>query len=307
MVCGDNQKRVMISHSLELLYLRDFLKGNPKEKSNFSLGLANNLYRYGYFYLNVSGLEESSFYQPFLFETYQSLFNEALLESPFLKRYMHANSVFEDGYNLEWFPDSTTVDQPIEAILLKPRVWKNFRGKNLPPGIRKFLDISENIYHLIYDISFVLFDALEDVYGFKSGSLKDLFKMKHDGATRFVKYHRPNSFQETHRTTTYVSKPHVDESFFTVNLGESRPGLIFFDDEKEVLLPGTTKEHLLITSGIFSAGLTRFTDTPIREFKHTVKNTTERVVGLCFVAPEGGLHHLPIEKWPILKKQEVRT
>lgn len=289
---------------INVLYLKHFVEGNVKKKQEFAELLVENLHKLGFFYLNTSGLNPDFFYQPNLFfERYSNLFNEMLLEQPFLNRYMNASTVFKDGYNLDWFPKSTTVDQPIEAILIKPRVWRNFRNKNLPPSIRCFLETTKEIYERIHNTSFVLFNALEEAYNLKLGTINKLFKKRRDGAIRFVKYHRPNSLQKSEVITTYVSEPHIDESFFTFNLGESKPGLVFIDDDKEILLPGTTREYVLITSGMFSAGLTRLTERPIQAFRHTVKNNSERLVGLGFVAPEGGLHHIPVEKWPILKSK----
>lgn len=289
---------------INVLYLKHFVEGDSRKKQEFADLLVENLQKFGFFYLNTSGLNSNFFYHPKLFfERYSKLFNEMLLEQPFLNRYMNASNVFKDGYNLDWFPENTTIDQPIEAMLIKPRVWRKFRNKNLPPSIRCFLNTSEKIYRMIHNTSFVLFNALEKAYNFKSGTLKKLLIKRRDGAIRFVKYHRPNSLTESDAITTYVSEPHIDESFFTFNLGESKPGLVFIDNDKEILLPGTTRECLLITSGMFSSGLTRLTKRPIRAFRHTVKNDSERMVGLGFVAPEGGLHYLPVEKWPILESK----
>ncbi len=289
---------------INVLYLKHFVEGNLKKREKFADLLLENLHKFGFFYLNTSGLNSDFFYHPKLFfEVYLNLFNEMLLEQPFLNRYMNASSVFKEGYNLDWFPRSTKVDQPIEAMLIRPSVWSKFRHKNLPPNIRRFLDTTEKISDLIHNTSFVLFNALEKAYNLQLGTIKKLFKKRHDAAIRFVKYHRPNSLKKSDVITTYVSEPHIDESFFTFNLGESKPGLVFIDDDKEILLPGTTREYLLITSGMFSAGLTHLTERPIRAFKHTVKNNSERLVGLGFVAPEGELYRIPVDKWPILKSE----
>ena len=287
------------SEEIASLDLEAFRSGGPAERRQFAREMVAQLHTRGFFFLTVPETEES-FYRPELFlQRYWLLFNEALTEQPFLSLYMNAANVFENGYCLSWFPKTCEVAQPIEAFMGKPAVWRSFSDKCLPPRIRSFLDATEEVYYMLYDISSHLLEALELAYGFKGGSLTGMFSRRSDGAVRFVKYHRPNSLNAPGSYTTQVSEPHVDKSFFSFNLGETSPGLLFLDGGEERLLP-SRGGALLITSGTYSVGLTRHTGQPVRPFRHTVVNDDERVVGLGFVSPEGGLHLLPVEEWPKL-------
>jgi hypothetical protein len=231
------------------------------------------------------------------FERYEAVYQRALLEHPHLKDLMDAPTVFQTGYNATWFPESTAVRQAIEAFMAKPALWKQLRRRTLPVAVRELLEVSEQVYTACHIVSGVLLEALELGYGLRTGGLLRLFRKETEGAVRFVKYHAPCPTRARRVLTTHASEPHADKSFFTFNLGESRPGLVWLDGQTPRLMPNG-EGHWLVTSGRYSEGLTQRLERPVKRFAHTVINDGERVVILGFVTPEGELHDIPVEQWP---------
>lgn len=288
--------------SAEPLDLEDFLAGDGPRRNAFTQRLVEHLSQRGFFYLRrpTSLLERHGVAARF--ERYHSLYQEALLAHPYLRELLHAGSVFETGYNATWFPESALFRQAIEAFMAKPEVWARFRKLNVPPPVRRLLEATEEVYQAIHRVALVLLEALEQGHGLRRGALRRLFKTCQEGAVRFVKYHPPCALLSSRRFVAHASEPHVDKSFFTFNLGESRPGLVWLEGQSSRLLSNGAG-HWLVTSGLFSQGLTRHLERPIAPFSHTVLNDGERIVILGFVAPEGSLHDLPLEAWPELPRR----
>jgi hypothetical protein len=285
--------------NIEPLDLEDFRTGSLARRKDFAERLITHLSEHGFFYLErPSALLERHGLEGH-FERYEALYQHALLAHPYLNDLMHAPTVFQTGYNFTWFPESTVVRQAIEAFMAKPTTWRRFRKQSVPAPVRDLLDASEEAYRACYVVALVLLEALELGYGLREGGLLRLFRKHTEGAVRFVKYHAPNAVRARRSLVTHASEPHSDKSFFTFNLGESRPGLVWLGGGRPCLLPNG-QGNWLITSGRYSEGLTRLLDRPVRPFPHTVHNDGERVVILGFVTPEGGLHNLPVEEWPML-------
>lgn len=283
---------------IEPLDLEDFRTGSSARRKDFAEQLITHLSEHGFFYLErPSALLERHGLEGH-FERYEAIYQHALLAHPYLNDLMHAPNVFQTGYNCTWFPESAVVRQAIEAFMAKPATWRNFRKQSVPAPVRDLLEASEEAYRACYLVALVLLEALELGYGLREGGLLRLFRKHTEGAVRFVKYHAPNALRARRSLVTHASEPHTDRSFFTFNLGESRPGLVWLDGGRPRLMPNG-QGHWLITSGRYSEGLTRLLDRPVRPFPHTVHNDGERVVILGFVTPEGSLHDLPVEQWPV--------
>ncbi|QLE60006.1 hypothetical protein [Nostoc sp. TCL26-01] len=280
----------------EVIDLQSYLQGETYEQQEFIDSLIYRLHNFGFFYLKVKRELNDDIYHPNMFlERYITLFTDVLSEHPFLKLYMDAPTVDDGGYSLVFFPEVSDVDenidypdQPIESMLSLPLLWEWSRNKGLPKKIKNFLKGTEDIYHMIYKLSFILIDALERGYNNQPGSLKKLFEKKNNGSVRFVKYHKPNCFTDIDNLNIHITEPtipHIDKSFFSFNLGETSPGLFLIEDGKKQAL-SIKSDCLLVTSGSYSEELTLDSKYPIRGFKHTVLNSVERIVGLGFVAPD---------------------
>ncbi|WPB79496.1 hypothetical protein KYC5002_10105 [Archangium violaceum] len=292
------RRETPLFEDIEPLELEDFLTGSPSRRKGFAERLITHLSERGFFYLERPsallewhGLEGN-------FERYEAIYQHALLAHPYLNDLMRAPTVFQTGYNFTWFPESTVVRQAIEAFMAKPATWRNFRKQCVPAPVRDLLEASEEVYRACYAVGLVLLEALELGYGLREGGLLRLFRKQTEGAVRFVKYHAPNATRLRRQLITHASEPHSDKSFFTFNLGESRPGLVWLGGDRPYLLPNGQGQWL-ITSGRYSEGLTRLLNRPVMPFPHTVHNDGERVVILGFVTPEGMLHDLPVEEWPM--------
>jgi isopenicillin N synthase-like dioxygenase len=279
------------------LRLSDFIHGSQARREAFAERLVTQLTERGFFYLERpaallarNGVDER-------FEHYEAIYQQALLEHPHLSALMNAPTVFQTGYNSTWFPESTSVRQAIEAFMAKPALWKDYRKRPVPVAVRELLEASEQVYRACHVVALVLLEALELGYGLRPGGLLRLFRKHTEGAVRFVKYHAPCPTRARRVLTTHASEPHADKSFFTFNLGESRPGLLWLDGKTPRLLPNG-EGHWLVTSGRYSEGLTQRLERPVRSFQHTVINDGERIVILGFVTPEGELHDIPVEEWP---------
>ncbi|MBE4748916.1 hypothetical protein G4177_12165 [Corallococcus sp. ZKHCc1 1396] len=279
------------------LRLEDFLSGAPRRRDAFARALVEQLSERGFFYLERPAALLARHELEGSFERYEATYQHALLAHPYLHALMPAESVFQTGYNATWFPESTVVRQAIEAFMAKPATWNAFRRRLVPEPVRELLGASEEAYLACHEVGSVLLEALEHGYGLRAGGLTRLFRRRTEGAVRFVKYHAPSVARRRREVVAHASEPHADKSFFTFNLGESRPGLVWLDRGVPRLLPNDAG-HWLITSGQFSEGLTRELDAPVRAFRHTVVNDGERVVVLGFVTPEGDLHDLPLDEWP---------
>ena len=295
----------ILSSTQEALNLKDLVQGGKRKRRVFSSELTKRLSESGYFYLNTSELNSNTYYNPsHFYDTSLELFNKTLAEKDFLTQHLLASGVFQNGYNAAYFPKSKIIKQLIESFLWKPEMQKTLRSNDLPSNIRNFVNDIDNVYKRIYNISLELFSALETEYELTPNTLAKILienqysSMKTEGAVRFVRYHSPVRLTQENTDKIYVSEPHVDESFFTFGLGETSTGLVCIDGVSEALLAGTTREHLLITTGFFSHNLTKSMKKPIRAFKHNVQNTEERLVGLAFIAPESGLHYIPVNEWP---------
>jgi isopenicillin N synthase-like dioxygenase len=296
------RKVQLLQDSAQPLDLEDFLTGDGQRRGAFTRRLIEHLSQRGFFYLRhpTSLLEQHQVAARF--EDYHSLYQEALLAHPYLRELLHAETVFQTGYNSTWFPESALFRQAIEAFMAKPEVWARFRKLNVPAPVRRLLQATEEVYQATHRVAFVLLEALELGYGLRRNSLRRLFRARREGAVRFVKYHPPCALLSRRRFVAHASEPHVDKSFFTFNLGESRPGLVWLEGQSSRLLPNGAG-HWLVTSGLFSQGLTRHLERPVVPFSHTVLNDGERIVILGFVTPEGDLHNVPLEEWPVLPRQ----
>ncbi|RKH12257.1 hypothetical protein D7V97_09045 [Corallococcus sp. CA053C] len=279
------------------LRLEDYVSGTPRRREAFARMLVAHLSERGFFYLERPASLLARHDLDGQFERYEATWQHALLAHPYLQELMPASSVFKTGYNATWYPESTVVRQAIEAFMAKPATWSEFRRKLVPEPVRELLEASEDAYRACHAVGSVLLEALEQGYGLRTGGLTRLFRRRTEGAVRFVKYHAPSVARRRREVVAHASEPHADKSFFTFNLGESRPGLVWLDGDVPRLMPNDAG-HWLITSGRFSEGLTRELDTPVRAFRHTVVNDGERVVVLGFVTPEGDLHDLPLDAWP---------
>ncbi|MGE6763424.1 hypothetical protein ACQKGO_35775 [Corallococcus interemptor] len=279
------------------LRLEDFVSGSPRQRESFARRLITHLSERGFVYLERPSAFLERHALAGLFERYEATFQHALLAHPYLRSLLPAATVFETGYNATWFPESPVVRQPIEAFMAKPATWTGFRRRVVPEPVRELLEASEDAYDACHAVGIALLEAMELGYGLRPGGLTRLFRRRTEGAVRFVKYHAPSTARRRREVVAHASEPHSDKSFFTFNLGESRPGLVWLDGNTPRLMPNDAG-HWLITSGRFSEGLTRELDAPVRAFRHTVHNDGERVVVLGFVTPEGDLHDLPLDAWP---------
>ncbi|WP_158622339.1 hypothetical protein [Corallococcus sp. CA047B] len=282
---------------IQPLRLEDFLSGAPRRRDAFARTLVEHLSERGFFYLERPAALLARHELDGQFERYEATYQHALLAHPYLHALMPAETVFQTGYNATWYPESTVVRQAIEAFMAKPVTWSGFRRRLVPEPVRELLVASEDAYLASHVVGSVLLEALELGYGLRAGGLTRLFRRRTEGAVRFVKYHAPSVARRRREVVAHASEPHADKSFFTFNLGESRPGLVWLDGDVPRLMPNDAG-HWLITSGRFSEGLTRELDAPVRAFRHTVVNDGERVVVLGFVTPEGDLHDLPLNEWP---------
>ncbi len=280
------------------LELEDFLSDDARRRKAFAHQLVSHLNQRGFFYLRPSPSLLARHGRDIRFERCQSVYREALLAHPYLADLLHAPSVFETGYNATWFPESTRLRQAIEAFMAKPHVWRHFRKQNVPEPVRGLLTVTEDVYRAVHDVGLLLIEALELGHGLHRGSLRRLFKERRDGAVRFVKYHAPCAPHSRRRQVAPASEPHIDKSFFTFNLGESRPGLVWLPEGGSPRLLPNGEGNWLVTSGLFSQGLTRHLERPVVPFTHTVRNDGDRIVILGFVTPEGILHDMPLEQWP---------
>jgi hypothetical protein len=293
------QRRTPRFTDIRPLRLEDFVSGGVRRRESFARELVTQLWERGFFYLERPTAFLARHALEGGFERYEATFQHALLAHPYLRALLPAPSVFTTGYNATWFPESAVVRQPIESFMAKPATWTGFRRRVVPEPVRDLLEASEDAYDACYAVGLVLLEALEWGHGLRAGGLTRLFRRRTEGAVRFVKYHAPSMARRRRDVVTHASEPHSDKSFFSFNLGESRPGLAWLDGEWEepCLLPNDAGLWL-VTSGLFSEGLTRALPRPVRSFRHTVLNDGERVVVLGFVTPEGELHDLPLASWP---------
>lgn len=276
--------------------MKELLGGPPRPEN--AKRVAEHMQRRGYFYLDFADVPTTFHCHPEHFRgRYLKSFEAALREHPFLARYFGADTLFEGGYNVTWFPDTEEVAQPLESLMIKADDWRRLGRMALPPAMTAFLAQTRKLYESLYSVSSTLLAHLEAAYGLEPGSFSGLIKRKNDGAVRFVKYHRPNHMagaagagaegaegaQGGEAGATEASVPHEDYSLFTFNLGETAPGLVHLHEGGETPLPARPGT-LLVTSGDHLELITGGQKRPACPFTHTVRTTGERTVALGFVA-----------------------